>query len=74
VLKADREVWIEEKIKAGSYLVYVKACWFDKTSRDFVLSSYGPNDVEFLPVTGHHEKLLSIFHAKENDLYKYGAF
>jgi len=49
--KADREVWTDGHLAAGDYLIYVKIAWFDKTTRDFVLSSYGPDDVTFKQVT-----------------------
>jgi len=45
--KADREVWTEDVIEAGEYYIYVKVAWLDKGERDFVLSSYGPEDVSF---------------------------
>jgi hypothetical protein len=48
--KADREVWTDEHLPVGEYLLYVKVAWFDKAPRDFVLSSYGPNDVSFTSV------------------------
>jgi len=48
--KADREVWTDEHLTAGEYLVYVKVAWFDRAPRDFVLSSYGPKDVAFSQV------------------------
>lgn len=48
--KADREVWTDEHLTAGEYLVYVKVAWYDKTQRDFVLSSYGPDNVAFTKI------------------------
>jgi len=45
--KADREVWTDEHLTAGEYLIYVKVAWYDKSTRDFVLSSYGPETVAF---------------------------
>jgi len=48
--RADREVWTDDKLEAGEYLLYVKVAWYDKTQRDFVLSSYGPENVAFTQV------------------------
>ena len=48
--KADREVWTDGHLIAGEYLVYVKIAWYDEGSRDFVLSSYGPEDVTITKV------------------------
>jgi len=45
--RADREVWTDDALEAGEYLLYVKVAWYDKTTRDFVLSSYGPENVAF---------------------------
>jgi len=48
--KDDREVFTEGHLEVGDYHVYVKVAWFDKTTRPFVLSSYGPDDVVFTAV------------------------
>lgn len=45
--KDDREVWTDGHLQAGDYHVYVKVAWFDQTTRDFVLTAYGPDDVSF---------------------------
>jgi calpain-15 len=49
--KADREVFTEGHLKPGEYLIYVKIPWFNKTTRDFVASSYGPDDVRMTKIT-----------------------
>jgi calpain-15 len=47
VYKADREAFTEGHLTAGDYLLYVKVAWYDKAPRDFILSSYGPDDITF---------------------------
>jgi calpain-15 len=51
LFRADREVFTESHLTAGEYVLYVKIAWYDKAPRDFVLSSYGPDDVTFTKVS-----------------------
>ena len=39
-MKMDREVWEEEELDAGEYLVYVEMDWSGENVTDFVLSAY----------------------------------
>jgi hypothetical protein len=43
---ADREVWADHLVlSTGDYYLHASVQWYDGATRDFVLSSYGVNDV-----------------------------
>jgi len=49
--RADREVWAKGYFTPGEYLVYAKVPWTSGRNTDFVLSSYGPADVDISVVS-----------------------
>jgi len=66
VFKADLEVWTDDMLKPGDYVVHVKVQWYDKKSHDFVLSGYGPEEVKFVKVENTQDSnVLSIASSKE---------
>ena len=48
--KQDREIWTDGHLKAGEYYVAVNYEWFNQQTNDFVLCSYGPEDVKFTKI------------------------
>jgi len=74
--KADREVFTDGHLTAGEYLLYVKVAWYDKAPRDFVLSSYGPDDVIFTKIqkTDVPQLVEKIYHDKGRSCKKLESY